>query len=188
MTHKMNRWNRLTWIGGAVLASVVALGCGPLPEVEPAPPHVAEPEAPEGPEIDTARVGFDAATAVRNLNSQIGGLEDALARTPDLHSFRERLVSLYLQRSSFLGSYASDFHQALSQVAEARERRPDDAASWRLTAQIERALHRFDAAEASLARLEAITGREHPESRAVVALARGEDVAAAEERKALRVE
>ena len=176
MTQKMNRWNRRVLIGRAVLVSVVALGCGPLPEGEPGTPHISEPEAPEGPEIDTVRVGFDAATAVRNLHSQIGGLEDALARNPQFHPYREQLVSLYLQRSRFLGSYATDFRRALALVTEARERRSDDAAAWRLSSMVERGLHLFDAAEASLDRAAAIDGADDLPARAALALARGEDL------------
>lgn len=86
--------------------------------------------------------------AVRNMASQIGGLEQLVSKREDL-SLRSSLVERYLSRTQYLGTYA-DFDKAEEQVKLALAKHPKDPNALLLKASVDGALHRFDEALKSL--------------------------------------
>jgi tetratricopeptide (TPR) repeat protein len=114
-------------------------------------------------------------TAVSNFNGQIDSLEAALERQPGSVIHGTQLVLAWLTRTQFLGSY-EDFSRADEVTSELVLSAPTDPAMHTLRASFLSAVHRFDDAEAALARATELGDQSAAMKATTYDLARGHDV------------
>lgn len=116
----------------------------------------------------------DGAVAIDNLDAQIAGREDLVARRPHDLAARRTLVDLLLARTLFRGTY-DDFDVALGHAEAALTSHPEEPAAHALLATVLIAVHRFDEALEALDEA-AARGLDVEEARDTIRLARGQDL------------
>ncbi len=126
-------------------------------------------------------------TAVSNLNGQIDSLEAAVERDPSSVVYGVQLVSAWLSRSQFLGTY-EDFSRAEAITNDLVVAAPNNPETHALRASFLSGVHRFDDAEAALARATELGDASAASKATTYDLARGRDLDQVLELRTARLE